>query len=62
MSDGTSWLDETTNPDNSRTMVAEVTKEKKYQSRAFLILPMSFNVAGILGPSKLPTSTSSDIS
>lgn len=36
----------------SRTMVAEITVEKKYQSRAFLILPMSFNVAGILGPSK----------
>lgn len=34
-------------------MIAEITKEKKYQSRAFLILPMSFNVAGILGPSKL---------
>ncbi|KAF7926010.1 uncharacterized protein EAE97_010310 [Botrytis byssoidea] len=33
-----------------RTMVAEFTKEKKYQSRAFLLLPMSFNVAGILGP------------
>jgi len=33
-----------------RTMVAEFTVEKKYQSRAFLILPMSFNVAGILGP------------
>ncbi|KAI9054586.1 hypothetical protein LZ554_001739 [Drepanopeziza brunnea f. sp. 'monogermtubi'] len=33
-----------------RTMIAEITKEKKYQSRAFLILPMSFNVAGILGP------------
>ncbi|PQE30701.1 MFS transporter protein [Rutstroemia sp. NJR-2017a WRK4] len=33
-----------------RTMVAEITKEKKYQSRAFLLLPMSFNVAGILGP------------
>lgn len=33
-------------------MIAEITKEKKYQSRAFLILPMSFNVAGILGPSK----------
>ena len=32
-------------------MIAEITKEKKYQSRAFLILPMSFNVAGILGPS-----------
>ncbi|KUJ17247.1 MFS general substrate transporter [Mollisia scopiformis] len=33
-----------------RTMIAEITKEKKYQSRAFLILPMSFNVAGIVGP------------
>ncbi|EKD19699.1 MFS transporter [Drepanopeziza brunnea f. sp. 'multigermtubi' MB_m1] len=33
-----------------RTMIAEITKEKKYQSRAFLILPMSFNVAAILGP------------
>jgi hypothetical protein len=33
-------------------MIAEITKEKKYQSRAFLLLPMSFNVAGILGPSK----------
>ncbi|KAJ9144615.1 MFS general substrate transporter [Pleurostoma richardsiae] len=33
-----------------RTMISEITKEKKYQSRAFLILPMSFNVAGIVGP------------
>ncbi|KAG0650208.1 Major facilitator superfamily multidrug transporter mfsB [Hyphodiscus hymeniophilus] len=33
-----------------RTMIAEITKEKKYQSRAFLLLPMSFNVAGIIGP------------
>ncbi|RYP26667.1 hypothetical protein DL767_007950 [Monosporascus sp. MG133] len=33
-----------------RTMVAEITVEKKYQSRAFLILPISFNVAGLLGP------------
>lgn len=31
-------------------MIAEITKEKKYQSRAFLLLPMSFNVAGVLGP------------
>lgn len=43
-------------------MISEVTVEKKFQSRAFLILPMSFNVAGILGPSewnwrcKLPSS------
>ena len=35
---------------NRRTMIAEMTKEKKYQSRAFLILPMSFNIAGIVGP------------
>lgn len=40
----------------SRTMVAEVTVEKKYQSRAFLILPISFNVAGLLGPGKCSTS------
>lgn len=33
-----------------RTMIAEITVERKYQSRAFLLLPMSFNVAGILGP------------
>lgn len=33
-------------------MVAEITTEKRYQSRAFLLLPMSFNIAGILGPSK----------
>lgn len=33
-----------------RTMISEITVERKYQSRAFLILPMSFNVAGILGP------------
>ena len=33
-----------------RTMVAEITKEKKYFSRAFLILPMSFNVASMVGP------------
>ena len=30
--------------------MSEVTKERRYQSRAFLILPMSFNTAGILGP------------
>jgi hypothetical protein len=39
-------------------MVYENTIEKKYQSRAFLILPLSFNVAGVLGPSKLSTSLS----
>lgn len=36
----------------SRTMIAEVTVEKRYQSLTFLILPMSFHVAGIIGPSK----------
>ncbi|KAF2650349.1 MFS general substrate transporter [Lophiostoma macrostomum CBS 122681] len=33
-----------------RTMVSEIIKEKKYQSRAFLILPMTFNVGVIIGP------------
>ncbi|CAM1507524.1 Fc.00g071650.m01.CDS01 [Cosmosporella sp. VM-42] len=33
-----------------RTMIAEITREKRFQSRAFLILPMSFNVASMLGP------------
>ncbi|KAI1160849.1 major facilitator superfamily domain-containing protein [Nemania serpens] len=33
-----------------RTMIAEITVERKYQSRAFLILPISFSVAGTLGP------------
>lgn len=27
-----------------RTMIAEIIKEKKYQSRAFMILPMTFNI------------------
>ncbi|KAI1151084.1 major facilitator superfamily domain-containing protein [Nemania diffusa] len=33
-----------------RTMIAEITVERKYQSRAFLILPISFSVASTLGP------------
>lgn len=33
-----------------RTMIAEIIKEKKYQSRAFLILPMTFNIGVIVGP------------
>ncbi|KAL1850831.1 hypothetical protein Plec18170_006667 [Paecilomyces lecythidis] len=33
-----------------RTMIAEIIQEKKYQSRAFLILPMCFNVGVIIGP------------
>ena len=33
-----------------RTMIAEIIEEKKYQSRAFLILPMCFNIGVIIGP------------
>ncbi|KAI9741369.1 MAG: hypothetical protein M1834_003086 [Cirrosporium novae-zelandiae] len=33
-----------------RTMIAENVKEKKFQSRAFLILPLSFNIANFFGP------------
>lgn len=33
-----------------RTMISEIIKEKKYQSRAFLILPMTFNIGIIIGP------------
>ncbi|GAP86660.1 putative MFS transporter [Rosellinia necatrix] len=33
-----------------RTMITEITVERKYQSRAFLILPISFSVASTLGP------------
>jgi hypothetical protein len=33
-----------------RTMISEIIKEKKYQSRAFLILPMTFNTGVIIGP------------
>lgn len=36
---------------SARTMVAE-TVEKRFHSRAFLLLPLAFNVANILGPSK----------
>lgn len=35
-----------------RTMIAENVKEKKYHSRAFLILPIGFNVAALFGPGK----------
>lgn len=37
----------------ARTMVAE-TVEKRFHSRAFLLLPVAFNVANILGPSESP--------
>ncbi|CZT42525.1 related to E.coli tetracycline resistance protein TCR1 [Rhynchosporium secalis] len=33
-----------------RTMVSEIVQEKKYQSRAFLLFPMTFNMGVILGP------------
>jgi MFS family permease len=33
-----------------RTMISEIIKEKKYQSRAFVILPMTFNIGVIIGP------------
>jgi len=33
-----------------RTMISEIVREKKYQSRAFLLLPMTFNVGVIVGP------------
>lgn len=33
-----------------RTLVAEIIVEKKYQSRAFLLLPMCFNIGVIIGP------------
>ncbi|EPE29375.1 MFS general substrate transporter [Glarea lozoyensis ATCC 20868] len=33
-----------------RTMVSEIIKEKKFQSRAFLILPMTANIGVIIGP------------
>jgi hypothetical protein len=37
-----------------RTMIAENIKEKKYQSRAFLILPIGFNIASLFGPGRFP--------
>nr|POF04517.1 putative membrane protein [Quercus suber] len=33
-----------------RTMISEIISEKKYQSRAFLLLPMTFNIGVIIGP------------
>lgn len=33
-----------------RTMLSEIIKEKKYQSRAFLLLPMCFNIGVVIGP------------
>lgn len=31
-------------------MISEIVREKKYQSRAFLLLPMTFNIGVIVGP------------
>jgi hypothetical protein len=36
-----------------RTMIAENVKEKKYHSRAFLILPIGFNIAALFGPGEI---------
>ncbi|KAL6231108.1 hypothetical protein BDW75DRAFT_221073 [Aspergillus navahoensis] len=33
-----------------RTMISENIEEKKYQSRAFILLPMCFNIGVIIGP------------
>ncbi|KAI1085221.1 MFS general substrate transporter [Whalleya microplaca] len=33
-----------------RTMISEIVREKKFQSRAFLLLPMCFNIGVIVGP------------
>ncbi|KAH6609613.1 major facilitator superfamily transporter [Trichoderma cornu-damae] len=33
-----------------RTMISEIIREKKYQPRAFLLLPMTFNIGVIVGP------------
>lgn len=33
-----------------RTMISEIIQEKRFQSRAFLLLPMCFNIGVIIGP------------
>ncbi|RYP77884.1 hypothetical protein DL770_007006 [Monosporascus sp. CRB-9-2] len=33
-----------------RTMISETVQEKKYQARAFVLLPMCFNIGVIIGP------------
>ncbi|SMR50651.1 unnamed protein product [Zymoseptoria tritici ST99CH_1E4] len=33
-----------------RTMISEIVREKKFQSRAFLLMPMTFNIGVIIGP------------
>lgn len=44
-----------------RTAIAENVKEKKYHSRAFLILPIGFNIASLFGPGELLSSISSHL-
>lgn len=33
-----------------RTMISELVRDKKYQQRAFVLLPMTFNIGVIVGP------------
>lgn len=33
-----------------RTMISEIVEEKRFQSRAFLLMPMTFNIGVIVGP------------
>ncbi|KAI5923148.1 major facilitator superfamily transporter [Camillea tinctor] len=33
-----------------RTMISETVREKKYQKRAFVILPMTYNIGVVIGP------------
>lgn len=33
-----------------RTMLSEIVQEKRFQSRAFLLLPMCFNIGVVIGP------------
>ncbi|KAJ0158936.1 putative membrane protein [Colletotrichum tanaceti] len=33
-----------------RTMISEIVREKKFQARAFILLPMTFNIGVIVGP------------
>lgn len=40
-----------------RTMVSEVVREKRHQSRAFLIMPMCFNIGIIIGERRPDTHT-----
>lgn len=33
-----------------RTMISEIVRDKKYQQRSFVLLPMTFNIGVIVGP------------